>query len=140
MRILVVPAVAAVLVFGLWITAGKITNSYELSIALSVAWLVVASAVIGKSIKRWRPDLRGWARTGTVLTSVVVAAWFYWTSIRETTVNERVVRGVRISVVQPESAMAAERPMPAAPMNVVSHVGRWCSGASPSRRRSPRRS
>ena len=102
MRILVVPAVAAVLLFGLWIAAGRITNDYGTSIGLSVAWLVVASALLGKASKRWAPQLKGWVRTGTILTSVAVAAWFWWTSIRETTVNETVVTGV--------PAMAAEQP------------------------------
>lgn len=122
MRILVVPAVAAVLVFGLWIAAGKVTNSYEWSIALSVAWLVVASAAIGKAVKRWRPDWRSWARAGTIGTSVVVAAWFYWTSIRETTVDETVVTGV--------PAMATERSAPsspARPVNVVALRGQVMS-------------
>ena len=106
MRILVVPAVAAILLFGLWIAAGKITNDYGTSIGLSVAWFVVASAVLGKLSKRYAPSLRNWVRAGTILTSLTVLAWFWWTSIRETTVDEQVVTGV--------PAMAAERaPAPA---------------------------
>jgi hypothetical protein len=127
MRILVVPAVAAVLVAGLYVAAGRITNDYDASIALAVVWLVVASAIIGRAVKRWRPDLRAWARAGTVLTCVSVAAWFYWTSIRETEVDEQVVTGVPMSSpaapAQPSMEMAMA---PAAEMkrNVVVASGR----------------
>ncbi|HEX2086212.1 MAG TPA: DM13 domain-containing protein [Solirubrobacteraceae bacterium] len=89
-RILVVPLVAAILIGGLYVAAGRITNDYDASIVLAVVWFVVASAVLGKLVKRYAPQLRTWVRVGTIGTSVVVLAWFYWTSIRETTVNERV--------------------------------------------------
>jgi Electron transfer DM13 len=123
MRILVVPAVAALLLAGLYVAAGRITNDYDASIALAVVWLVLASALLGRAAKRWRPDLRAWVRVGTVATSVGVAAWFYWTSIRETEVDERVVSGVPMSAVREEPAtMEAERrPTPA---NVVVATGR----------------
>ncbi|HEX2085916.1 MAG TPA: DM13 domain-containing protein [Solirubrobacteraceae bacterium] len=116
-RILVVPAVAAILIGGLYVAAGRITNDYYLSIALAVVWFVVASAVMGKLVKRHAPQLRTWVRAGTIGTSVVVVAWFYWTSIRETTVNERV------ATAEPPPAASDMRPAgdrpPPAPRNVL---------------------
>ncbi len=88
-RLAIVPAVAALLLAGLWLVAGRIAASYDASIALGAVWFLLAAAVLGKLTKH-RPALRRWVRTGTIGTSAVVLAWFYWTSIRETTVQERV--------------------------------------------------
>src|SRR4051794_24619546 len=44
-------------------------------------------------LSRRRPDLRPWVRGAVVLTSLSAAFLFYWTSIRETTVDETVVTG-----------------------------------------------
>jgi hypothetical protein len=121
LKLLIVPAVAAVLLAGLWVAAGRITDDYMASIALAVAWLLAATALLGKLTKRHRPDLRRWVRTGTVLTSVAVAGWFYWTSIRETTVHETVATGIPISMLAGEPAQGADRPQR---QNVVVAAGR----------------
>lgn len=100
LRVLIVPAVAALLLVGLWIVAGRIAQSYDVSIALGAVWFVLVAVVLGKLTKR-RPLLRPWVRTGTIATSVLVLGWFYWTSIRETTVNERVAVAAPVTAPAP---------------------------------------
>jgi hypothetical protein len=121
-RLLVVPAVAAILIFGLYIAAGRITNDYTASIVIAIAWFLVASAVMGKLVKRFAPQLRTWVRVGTIGTSVVVIAWFYWTSIRETTVNERVATAQPAPAVMMSSEGASETESP--PRNTLLAEGR----------------
>ena len=117
-RIVAVPVVAAILIAGLYVAAGRITDDYTASIVIAVAWFVVASVVLGKLVKRFRPDLRNWVRAGTIGTSLVVIAWFYWTSIRETTVDERV------AVAEPPPAMMAAPDAPERPRNMLLAEGR----------------
>jgi len=107
-RILVVPAVAGLLLAGLWLVAGRIASTYDVSIVLGAIWFVVAAAVLGRLVKRFAPALRPWVRAGTIGTSVVVAAWFYWTSIREVTVEEQVVTAAPMTA--PEPATGGSRP------------------------------
>ena len=68
-RLLVVPLTAAVLVGGLWLTAGLLVSTYNGAIVVAVAWFVVAAVVI-RFIVRARPDLR-WLLRGTFLLTVV---------------------------------------------------------------------
>ncbi len=107
-RLAIVPAVAALLLAGLWLVAGRIASSYDASIALGAVWFLLAAAVLGKLTKH-RPALRRWVRTGTIGTSALVLVWFYWTSIRETTVQERVATAAPMGAPD-----AGGRPAPAA--------------------------
>ena len=106
LRILAVPAVVAVLLAGLWLFASVVFSSYYGSIVAGTVWFVVAGVTMSRLSKR-RPSLRPWVRGAVVLTSLTAAFLFYWTSIRETTVNEQVVAGM------PASQLAAS-PRPAA--------------------------
>jgi hypothetical protein len=92
-------------------------DSYYWSIAAGAVWFVVAGVTMSRLSKR-RPDLRPWVRGAVVLTSLSAAFLFYWTSIRETTVNEKVVTGTPASELA-ASAPAAKRPArPAGPVQV----------------------
>jgi electron transfer DM13 len=88
--------VPAVLLLGLWLVSGRIASGYWTSIAFGAAWFVLASVVLGK-LTKGRPDLRRFTRPAFALTAIAVSLAFYWTSIRETTVDEDVVAGVPAS-------------------------------------------
>ncbi len=104
-RLLAVPVVVAVLLVGLWLVAGRIAGGYWTSIALGTAWFVVASIGFGRLTKP-RPAFRPFVRGAFAATALAAVVAFYWTSIRETTVDEQLVTGVPASRV-------AEAPAPA---------------------------
>jgi hypothetical protein len=104
--------VPAVLLVGLWLISGRIASGYWTSIAFGVAWFVLASVVLGKLTKH-RRDLRRFTRAAFALTAIAVSFGFYWTSIRETTVDEDVVAGVPASQAAAPSAGAPDGGEPA---------------------------
>ena len=138
-RILTIPAVVIVLLAGLWFWSGVIAPGYYWSIGLGFAWFIAVSFIIGKLRKEF-PELN-WYLRGTFLACALAATFaFYWTSIRETEVNEDIATGVPAS--QLDGAQAAPTEDPLAPqtqesgeaeptatpkadkkMNVVTHMG-----------------
>jgi hypothetical protein len=129
-KLLAVPAVLAVLLLGVWFLSSIVAGSYWTSIGLGAGWFVVVSLALGRLTKR-RPDLRRWTRATFLLAAAAAVFGFYWTSIRETTVDEDIVTGV------PASQMPAARPSAPAqppPRNVqvatgeVTAVGHSASG------------
>ena len=53
-RLLGVPAVIAVMVLGLWITGGKVTNDFTLAMILTAAWMGVLGVACLLIALRWR--------------------------------------------------------------------------------------
>lgn len=91
LRFVVVPlAAAAAMVAGAWFVIGRLGPAHRYGqIALGVVFLVAASVVAGR-IGKAREDLR-WPLRATVWATVaVVVAGFYWTSLRDTVVDEQV--------------------------------------------------
>jgi hypothetical protein len=125
-RLAAVVLVPAVLLAGLWLISGRVASGYWTSIAFGVAWFVLASVVLGKLTKH-RRDLRRSTRPAFALTAIAVSFAFYWTSIRETTVDEDVVAGVPASRAmapparEPRDGEAMPAAMPA--MNVQIAAG-----------------
>ena len=105
--------VPVVLLAGLWLVAGRIASGYWTSIAFGAAWFLLASVVLGRLTKP-RPDLRRFTRPAFAVTAIAVSFAFYWTSIRETTVDEDVVAGVPASRAAAPSASAPDGGKPAA--------------------------
>jgi len=93
LRLLAVPVVVAVLVLGLWLVAGRIAGGYWTSIGLGAAWFVLASFGFGRLTKA-RPAFRPFVRGAFAATALAAVVAFYWTSVRETTIDEPVVTGV----------------------------------------------
>ncbi len=104
-RVLAVPVVIGVLLVGLWLIAGRVASGYWTSIALGVAWFVAASFLFGRLTKK-QLALRPFVRGAFAATAIAAAVAFYWTSVRETSIDEQVVTGVPASSL----AQAAERP------------------------------
>ena len=56
-KVLLVPAVAALLVAGIWVTGGLLTNEFRLAMALTAVWMAAAGVVC--VLVAWRhPQLR----------------------------------------------------------------------------------
>lgn len=89
-------AVIAALVVGVWFWSGVVAPGYWSSIVLGTVWFVVVSAVAGK-LTKGRGSLRVATRGTMIACSLLAIGGFYWTSIRETTVDEDIVVGVAAS-------------------------------------------
>ena len=118
LRVLAVPAVIVVLLAGLWFFSSVVFHSYYGSIVAGAVWFIVAGVTMSRLSKR-RPDLRPWVRGAVVLTSLTAAFLFYWTSIRETTVNEQVVTGTPASDLALRAPATGHPDRPARPTGPV---------------------
>jgi len=108
-KLLAVPAVVVVLLAGLWFWSGVVAPGYWSTIALGVLWFVACSVIFGR-VGKARPELRPWVR-GTFLACSVAAVFaFYWTSVRDTVVDEDIVTGIPASRA-PASATGGGDPL-----------------------------
>ncbi len=97
-KLLAPPLVVATLVVGVWFWSGVVAPDYWTTIGFGAAWFVVCSVIFGR-IGKARPDVRWWLRGTFLACSVAALAGFWWTSIRETEVDEQVATGVPASQV-----------------------------------------
>ena len=134
-KLLAPPLVVLTLVAGVWFWSGVVAPGYWTAIGFGIAWFLVCSVIFGRAGKA-RPPLRPWLRGTFLACSAAALAGFWWTSIRETEVNERVATGVPASEVkaadlgvsdplapQPEARAAPAAAKPAPRRNVVVLVG-----------------
>jgi len=95
-KLAAVPLVVLTIAAGLWFWSGVVAPGYWSTIALGVLWFVACSVLFGR-IGKARPELRPWVR-GTFLACSVAATFaFYWTSVRDTVVDEQIATGVPAS-------------------------------------------
>lgn len=92
LRFLLAPLSAAVVLLGIWVTGGVVTNDFRASMALTALWFaaVVAAAAL---VWRRRPSLRLPVSAVAVGTFVLVGGYLALASVRDVTVNERVTTG-----------------------------------------------
>jgi hypothetical protein len=90
-QLLVAVGVAVILIAGIWVTGGVITNDYGLAMALTAVWVVVAG-VAALVVARRRPDLRVPVVGAYLVTALVVGAYLGRSTLMDDEVNERVVR------------------------------------------------
>jgi Electron transfer DM13 len=84
-------AVVVVLLVGIWVSGGLITNDFALAMALTAVWMGLAAAAC--LLVAWRrPGLRVPVLGAYLLTAVVVGAYLGRSTILDDEVNERVVR------------------------------------------------
>jgi len=95
-RLLAVPAVVATLVIGVWFWSGVVAPGYWSAIVLGTLWFVACSVLFGR-LGKARPELRLPLRATFLTCSALAVVGFYWTSIRDTVVDEDVVVGVPAS-------------------------------------------
>jgi hypothetical protein len=90
LKLVVALAVVAVVVAGIWVSGGLITNDFGLAMALTVLWMAAAAA--GCLLIAWRrPQLRVAVLGAYLLTAVVVGAYLGRSMFLDDEVNERVV-------------------------------------------------
>jgi hypothetical protein len=116
-------AVVVILIAGIWVSGGLITNDFALAMALTAVWMGVAGAAC-LAIAWRRPGLRIPVIGAYLLTAIVVGAYLGRSTLIDDEVNERVVR-----VTPPATAsdgQSAERRR-----NVLLGRGRFESVAHP---------
>ncbi len=92
-------AVVIVLLAGIWVSGGLITNDFGLAMALTVMWMGVAAA--GCLAVAWRrPGLRVPVIGAYLLTAAVAGAYLGRTIFIDDEVNERVVRVTPVDSVE----------------------------------------
>ncbi len=112
-KLLAPPLVVITLLVGLWFWSGVVAPGYWSAIVLGVLWFVACSVIFGR-VGKERPELRPWLRGTFLLCSLAAVVGFYWTSVRDTVVDEQVVTGVPASKAPKAAAdplaPQAERP------------------------------
>lgn len=119
-RVSLVPIVAAVVLLGIWVAGGLITNNFRAAMALTTTWLLLAgAAALGTAIHRRSLALPVF---GTfIVTACVAGGYLLYASNVDQVLHER------IAVVPPESARGPGEPPPAAPVNTVLARGSFTS-------------
>jgi hypothetical protein len=91
LRLLAAPVTAAIVVAGIWVSGGVITNDFTLAMRLSAAWMALAGLValavaVGSRAFRW-PVLGAYA-----VTAAVAGVYLGSSVFLDDVVNERVAR------------------------------------------------
>jgi hypothetical protein len=95
-----------VVLAGIWVSGGLITNDFGLAMALTAVWMGIAA--LGCLVLAWRrPGLRVPVLGAYLLTAVLVGGYLGRSTLIDDEVNERVVR---VSPPAVDEATAAERP------------------------------
>lgn len=112
LALLAAPAVAAVVLTGVWVAGGVITDDYRTSMALTGAWFAISGGACVLIARRSRA-LRIPVLAAYVLTAGAVAAYLGATTLRDQTVDEHV-----ITAEPAETSPARSRP-PAGPVELA---------------------
>ena len=99
-KLLAPPLVVVTLAVGLWFWSGVVAPGYWSTIGLGILWFVACSVLFGR-LGKARPALRPWLRGTFLACAIAAAAGFYWTSVRDTVVDEDIVTGVPASRLAP---------------------------------------
>ena len=118
-RLALAAVVAFVVLLGIWVTGGLVTNDFRAAMALTAAWLGLAG-LAALLISRRRRVLALPVVGGFVATAVVAGGYLAYTSMVDKVVHER------IAVAANPSSVAAGTESP--PVNTAIALGRFMSG------------
>jgi Electron transfer DM13 len=118
-------AVIAIVVAGIWVSGGLITNDFGLAMALTAAWMGVAAAAC-LAIGWRRPGLRVPVIGAYLLAALVAGVYLGRSTLIDDEVNERVVR-----VTPPAPEVGGDARAPERPRNVLLGRGGFESVAHP---------
>ena len=90
LTLLAAPAVAAIVVTGVWVTGGVITDDYRTSMALTAVWFAICAGACLLVARRWQA-LRVPVIAAYLLTAGAVGAYLGATTLRDDVVHERVI-------------------------------------------------
>jgi electron transfer DM13 len=126
-QVLAVPVVAVVIVLGVWVAGGVVTDDFRGSAALTTVWFAVAAGLCLLVAVR-RPALRVPVIGTYLVTAGAVGVFLASTTLRDRVVSERVVTGAApVAAGSTPSVGASGAPAPR-PKNVRVARGRFTSG------------
>lgn len=96
LRLLSLPATAALVALGVWVTGGWISNDFRVSMALTAVWFTLAGAACVAVAWRVRP-LRVPVLLGYALSAAAIGIFLGLTTVRDRVVDERVVSGAPVT-------------------------------------------
>lgn len=120
-KLLAPPLVVLTVAAGLWFWSGVVAPGYWSTIVLGALWFFACSVIFGR-IGKARPELRWWLRGPFLACCAVAVFGFYWTSVRDTVVDEEIVTGVPASRAQAELEGDPLAPQPERPATVRRRV------------------
>ena len=88
--LLAIPCVAVILIAGVWVAGGRISDDFRTSMALTAAWFAISGGVcllVALRSRRLRLPVLG----AYVITAAVVGGYLGLTTLRDRVVDERVV-------------------------------------------------
>jgi Electron transfer DM13 len=118
-RLLAISVVAAVVLAGVWVTGGVISNDFRVSMALTAVWFAASGAACVIVALRSRP-LRFPVLGAYLVTAALVGGYLGLSTLRDRVVDERVVMAAAPTAVESASGSVA-------PRNVQLAVGRFRS-------------
>jgi hypothetical protein len=140
-RLGAIPAVVVLLLGGVWVTGGLITDDFKLSMVLTAAWVLALGGGC-LALARRRRGLAGWLIGSYLLSTVALGGYLAMSLLFDREVNERVVTAEVPAAIAANAAGKRDgehaRRRPAAPRNVllgrgrfagVSHSGRGIASA-----------
>jgi hypothetical protein len=130
LRLLAFPAVLAVVIAGVWVAGGAITNSYRASMALTAGWVLLAGAAcawIAIRHRAYRLPVAG----AYVLAAAAAGGYLGWSTLHDRVVDEPVAVGAPLRELPAAAGERASR----APRNVELAAGRFRSGEHETRGR-----
>ena len=118
LKLLAIPATAAIVLLGLWVTGALITNDFGVAMWLTIAWMALAGCA-ALAVAVWSRSLR-WPVLGAyALTATLAGAYLGSSVVFDDVANERVVMA------------SAQTTSEAAPRNVRLGSGRFESVRHP---------
>jgi hypothetical protein len=114
LTVLAAPPVAAIVLTGVWVTGGVISNDFRTSMALTAAWFAISGTAC-VLVARRRRALRIPVIAAYILSTGAVGAYLGATTLRDDVVHERVIAAAP-APVQPTARMASP---PAAPVQLA---------------------
>jgi len=106
---LAAPAVAVIVLAGVWVAGGVISDDYRTSMALTAAWFAISGAAC-VAIARRRRALRIPVLAAFLLTAGATGAYLGATTLRDRVVDEQVITAAPAPAVERETGMAPARP------------------------------
>jgi len=103
-----IPCVAVVVVAGVWLAGGVISNDFRTSMALTAVWFAVSGAAcvaIGVRSRRFRIPVVG----AYVVTAALIGGYLGLSTVRDRVVDERVVTAAAPPAGAPEPGRAERR-------------------------------
>ena len=91
-RLLLAPTSAVIVLAGLWLTGGVISDDFRISMALTAVWFGVV-AVAALIVWRRAPQLRLPVTAVALATLTLVGGYLAVTTLRDTTVDEAIAAG-----------------------------------------------